>query len=33
VQPLRNLDAFDAAFGIGPGDPMWLAPEDRVVIG
>jgi predicted metalloendopeptidase len=32
VQPLRNLDAFYAAFGIGPGDPMWLAPEDRVVI-
>ena len=32
VQPLRNCDAFYDAFEIGPGDPMYLAPEDRVVI-
>ena len=30
TQPLRNLDAFHEAFGIEEGDPMWLAPEDRV---
>lgn len=28
--PLRHLEAFHAAFGIQPGDPMWLAPEQRV---
>ncbi|QNP43739.1 M13 family metallopeptidase [Sphingomonas daechungensis] len=28
--PLRHLDAFYKAFGIRPGDPMWLAPEKRV---
>ena len=32
TQPLRNCDAFFAAFGIAPGDPMWLAPEERIVI-
>ncbi|MFM9107500.1 MAG: M13 family metallopeptidase [Chloroflexota bacterium] len=32
VQPLRNHDPFYAAFGITEDDPMWLAPEDRVVI-
>jgi putative endopeptidase len=32
VQPLRNCDAFHDAFDIAPGDPMYLAPEDRVVI-
>ncbi|MGI9252313.1 MAG: M13 family metallopeptidase [Thermomicrobiales bacterium] len=32
VQPLRNHDPFYAAFGIEEGVPMWLAPEDRVVI-
>jgi predicted metalloendopeptidase len=30
VAPLQHLDAFYAAFGIEPGDPMWLAPEKRV---
>lgn len=32
VQPLRNCDAFYEAFDIGPGDPMYLAPDERVVI-
>jgi predicted metalloendopeptidase len=32
VQPLRNMDAFYEAFDIAPGDPMYLAPEDRIVI-
>lgn len=27
---LQHLDAFYQAFGIKPGDPMWLAPEKRV---
>ena len=29
---LRNIDSFYAAFGIKEGDPMYMAPEDRVVI-
>lgn len=32
TQPLRNMDAFHAAFGIQPGDRMYLSPEERVVI-
>jgi putative endopeptidase len=32
VQPSRNMDAFFAAFGIEPGDPMYLPPEERIVI-
>lgn len=32
VQPLRNCEAFYDAFQIEPGDPMYLSPEDRVVI-
>lgn len=32
VQPPRNMDAFYEAFDIVPGDPMYLAPEDRIVI-
>jgi predicted metalloendopeptidase len=32
VQPMRNCDAFYTAFGIRPGDPMYLAPAARVVI-
>jgi putative endopeptidase len=32
TQPLRNTDAFHDAFDITPGDPMYLAPEERVVI-
>ncbi len=30
--PARNIDAFYKAFGGKPGDPMFLAPEDRVRI-
>ena len=29
-QTVRNQDAFFAAFGVQPGDPMWLAPDQRV---
>ncbi|WP_103983738.1 M13 family metallopeptidase [Parabacteroides chinchillae] len=29
---LRNIDDFYAAFGIKEGDPMYMAPADRVVI-
>ncbi len=32
TQPLLNVDAFYEAFGIQEGDPMWLAPEERVRI-
>ncbi len=32
VQPLRNCEAFYEAFEIVPGDPMYLPPEDRIVI-
>ncbi len=32
VQPLRNTDAFHEAFDVQPGDPMYLPPEERVVI-
>jgi putative endopeptidase len=32
VQPARNMDEFFAAFGIEPGDPMYLPPEERIVI-
>ncbi|MCK0068586.1 M13 family metallopeptidase [Kordiimonas laminariae] len=28
----RNMDEFHEAFGVKPGDKMWLAPEDRVKI-
>jgi putative endopeptidase len=30
--PLRNIDAFYAAFGVKPGDAMYVAPGDRVKI-
>ncbi|MEP6509861.1 MAG: M13 family metallopeptidase, partial [Gemmatimonadales bacterium] len=30
--PLINNDAFDSAFGVKPGDKMYVAPEDRVKI-
>ena len=30
--PAANMDAFYEAFGIEPGDPAYIAPEDRVVI-
>lgn len=32
TQPLRNTDEFFAAFGIIEGDPMYLAPSERVRI-
>ena len=32
VQPLLNVDSFYEAFDIKEGDPMWLAPEERVRI-
>jgi putative endopeptidase len=32
VQPSRNMDEFYAAFGIKPGDPVFLPPEERIVI-
>jgi len=30
--PVRNIDAFYDAFGIKPGDPMYVPPEQRVRI-
>jgi hypothetical protein len=27
---LRNQNAFDAAFGVKPGDAMYLPPEQRI---
>jgi predicted metalloendopeptidase len=32
VQPLRNMAEFYQAFGIVAGDPMYLPPDQRVVI-
>ena len=32
VQPGRNMDAFYEAFDIEPDEPMFLPPEDRIVI-
>jgi putative endopeptidase len=32
VQPSRNMDEFFTTFDIKPGDPMYLPPEERVVI-
>ena len=32
VQPSRNMDAFYEAFDIGPDDPMYLPPAERIVI-
>jgi len=32
TQPLRNCDAFYDAFAIEPGDPVYLPPEERIVI-
>ena len=32
IAPLRNVDAWYAAFGVKPGDPMYIAPEDRARI-
>ena len=30
--PVRNIDAFYEAFGVKPGDPMYVPPEERVRI-
>ncbi|NZA27144.1 peptidase M13 [Luteimonas sp. SJ-92] len=30
--PLRNIDAWYDAFGVAEGDPLWIAPEERVRI-
>jgi putative endopeptidase len=30
--PVRNVDAWYAAFGVKPGDAYWLAPDQRVKI-
>jgi predicted metalloendopeptidase len=30
--PLRNMDAFFAAFDVEPGDAMWLPPAERIVV-
>ena len=30
--PVRNIDALHEAFGVKPGDPMYLAPADRIRI-
>jgi len=30
--PVRNIDAFYDAFGVKPGDPMYVPPEQRVRI-
>ncbi|MFN3584035.1 M13 family metallopeptidase [Phenylobacterium sp.] len=30
--PVKNIDAFHEAFGVKPGDPMYVAPQDRVRI-
>jgi len=30
--PMRNIDAFYEAFGVKPGDPMYVPPEQRVRI-
>ena len=32
VQPARNMDIFFEAFGIEPGDPVYLPPDERIVI-
>jgi putative endopeptidase len=32
TEPLKNIDAFYEAFDIKEGDPMYVAPEDRVRI-
>jgi len=31
-QVVRNIDAFYDAFGLVPGDELWLEPDDRVLI-
>ncbi|WP_304290157.1 M13-type metalloendopeptidase, partial [Porphyromonas uenonis] len=31
-QALKNIDAFYEAFNVQPGDPMYIAPEERVLV-
>lgn len=31
-QALKNIDAFHEAFGTKPGDAMYLAPEERIIV-
>lgn len=30
--PMHNIDAWYAAFGVKPGDKLYLSPQDRVKI-
>ncbi|TNE28394.1 MAG: peptidase M13, partial [Alphaproteobacteria bacterium] len=32
IAPLRNVDAWYEAFGVGPDSKMYIAPENRVRI-
>ncbi len=32
VLPVRNMDEFYEAFDVGPDDPMYLPPDERIVI-
>ena len=32
IAPARSIPGFYSAFGIRPGDPMWLEPKERVAI-
>jgi putative endopeptidase len=32
AEPERHMDPFYAAFGIEPGDPVYLPPDERIVI-
>ena len=32
VLPIRNMNEFHEAFDIGPDDPMYLPPDERIVI-
>jgi putative endopeptidase len=32
VAPLRNVDAWYEAWGVKPGDKLFIAPQDRVRI-
>jgi predicted metalloendopeptidase len=32
VLPAQNMDAFYEVFDIRQGDPMWLPPEERIVV-
>ena len=31
-QIVRNVDAFHEAFGVQPGDALWLDPSERITI-